>query len=67
MAMAMAGGMSEQEVEDAIDQIDEGIIAIDKALLVDLPEPVSYTHLDVYKRQSRNRQDHAGQSSGWRS
>ena len=38
MAMAMAGGMSEQEVEDAIDQIDEGIIAIDKALLVDLPE-----------------------------
>ncbi|MBS1347940.1 MAG: MMPL family transporter [Firmicutes bacterium] len=38
MAMSMAGGMNKSEVEDAIDQIDEGIIAIDKALLVDLPE-----------------------------
>ena len=35
----------------AVDMVDEGLLTVDEALLRVEPKPVSYTHLDVYKRQ----------------
>ena len=36
----------------AVDLVDEGVCTKEQAIMKVEPKPVSYTHLDVYKRQA---------------
>ena len=40
---------------DGRDKIDEALAAMAEGKLDEVDKPVSYTHLDVYKRQGKHR------------